>query len=246
MKATLLSLALLGVASAQNISSILTSNKETEDIREILSKFPGIAEVLGKAKGVTLFLPQDGARGLSQLANSVDRLKRIPGRVESTLQYHVATGLYPSTSIPTNAFVETLLSGGNYTSVTGGQKLQVSKAKTNGSRVYLNANGQRARVTQADIKFDGGLIHLIDAVLTPPTSPVSTARAAGLTSLTKALDDADLIPAVESARAITVFAPNNAAFFRARGPIGNFTDAQLADALKFPRCQGCWSIYGIG
>jgi hypothetical protein len=71
----------------------------------------------------------------------------------------ILKGAIPLSGIPANAFVETLLTNSNYSSVTGGQRLRVEKNANNVT--FTSALGAKSKVTKADIKFDGGYIHVI-------------------------------------------------------------------------------------
>jgi uncharacterized surface protein with fasciclin (FAS1) repeats len=86
---------------------------------------------------------------------------------------------------------------------------------------------------------------LIDGVLSAPLGAAATANAAGLTSLTKALSNADLVSAVESAKDITIFAPTNAAFAAAGATLAKLSDKQVADALKYHVVTGLGYSTGL-
>lgn len=235
MKTEIFTLALLGAASAQKLTSLLGARSQTGDITDILSNYPAITQALASAKGITIFLPKDGARGLRQLNTGVGRARTTPA-IEAALTYHVAKGVFPAAGIPVGTtFVETLLAPGNYSQVTGGQRLKVTKTAKG---VTVQGAGAAARVVTPDIKFDGGVIHLIDAVLTVPSSAVATAQSAGLTALVKALSDAKLAGAIEGARDITIFAPTNAAFKAAGSVLAKASAKTISDALQYHVVKG--------
>jgi uncharacterized surface protein with fasciclin (FAS1) repeats len=151
MKFTSVSLFVLG-ASAQSLSQVLSSAEGIEGFKTVVAKYPAIVSALSAAKGITIFVPRDGAKGLSDLAAAVAS-PPSPGFVEATLTYHVVKGAIPAAKVPSKAFVETLLTSGDYSSVTGGQRLQVGKEA--GKVVLRGASGSpAATVVAADIKFD--------------------------------------------------------------------------------------------
>lgn len=78
-----------------------------------------------------------------------------------------------------------------------------------------------------DVAFDGGVIHVIDSVLTLPMSVSTTAIAANLTAAAGALMRAGLVEAVDTLQSVTIFAPNNAAF----QAIGNILPGLDKDTL---------------
>lgn len=107
-----------------------------------------------------------------------------------------------------------------------------------GTDLYLND----ARVTTPDLSASNGIIHVIDAVLTPPVSVIETLEARGLTTLVTAIDAAGLTGAVNGGM-FTVFAPTEAAF--AALPMGVLDDllmpanqAQLVSLLQFHLIAG--------
>lgn len=185
MKSTTASLLFIAGAQGQTLQSLLGTPGLTQ-LTAVLGKFPAITNTLANAKDITILAPADGARGIQQLLAStsgqgkafVDRF--TPGSVEAALTYRksylstytgdmslqspdVLKGAIPSSAIPANAFVETLLSSGNFSSVTGGQRIQVQK--TASGVTFTSALGAKSKVTKADIKFNGGYIHLIGTSL---------------------------------------------------------------------------------
>lgn len=103
-----------------------------------------------------------------------------------------------------------MLTNTTYTNVTGGQVVE-GVAKDGGVSIF-SGNRAESKVATADVTFDGGVVHVIDTVLTIPASIADTAAANNLTQLTGALTKADLVGAVTEAEDVTVFAPTNEAF----------------------------------
>jgi len=234
-------LILFASAQAQTLQSLLGSPGLT-NLTTILSRYPALAATLSSATDITILAPADGARGLERiLASTSERGQALinrfsPGIIESTLTYHVLKGSFPASAIPEKAFVETLLTNTNYSSVTGGQRLQVEKS-TSGV-VFTSALGTKSKVTKADIKFNGGYIHLIDAVLTPPQTVAATAFGSGLTTLARTLNSTGLLSTVEGLKDVTIFAPTNAAFATAQSTIATLSEAQVKGALTYHVAKG--------
>lgn len=84
-----------------------------------------------------------------------------------------------------------------------------------------------------DIEFDGGVVHVIDAVLTVPAAPDQTAVNTGLTSLAGALTNAGLVAGVNSLSDITIFAPSNDAFKAIGSALGTIAPQDLANILGY-------------
>jgi uncharacterized surface protein with fasciclin (FAS1) repeats len=104
--------------------------------------------------------------------------------------------------------------------------------------VTINANGvfiNNSKVTVADIQAENGVVHVIDAVLLPPTIPATVAdiviNSANHNTLEAAVVAAGLVGTLQGDGPFTVFAPTDAAF--AALPAGT-VEALLKDipALK--------------
>ena len=134
------------------------------------------------------------------------------------LKYHV---------LPFNLKAETALTvaavEGEAFSVQGA-KLYVDKV---GNDLYVN----QAKVTATHLLANNGTVHVINAVLTVPTTIYDTLTTYGLTSLKGAIDTAGLATALQGAGTFTVFAPTNAAFSALgnNGPTGTV----LQNVLKY-------------
>jgi uncharacterized surface protein with fasciclin (FAS1) repeats len=138
----------------------------------------------------------------------------------------------PSSAITnTSAFVPTLLTNPLFANVTGGQV--ISAKKVNGGVSIFSGLLMNSTVTTADVNFTGGVIHIIDTVLTLPETTSKTALAAGLTSLTGALNATNLVNTVDTTKDVTIFAPNNAAFQAIGSGLANLTTEQISSVLTY-------------
>jgi transforming growth factor-beta-induced protein len=100
-----------------------------------------------------------------------------------------------------------------------------------------------AKVTTADVQSSNGIIHVIDAVLTPPADAPTldipaTAQSTGVhTALVAALTQANLVSALQADGPFTVFAPTDEAFTAAGIDLSTFDtpeeNATLADILTY-------------
>ena len=100
-----------------------------------------------------------------------------------------------------------------------------------------------AKVTTADVQSSNGIIHVIDAVLTPPADAPTldipaTAQSTGVhTALVAALTQANLVAALQADGPFTVFAPTDEAFTAAGIDLSTFDtpeeNATLADILTY-------------
>ncbi len=157
----------------------------------------GLVETLQGDGPFTVFAPTDDA--FAQLpAGTVDALLADIPTLTNILLYHVVAGAVPSSDVV------------NLTSATTVQGQPVMISTSDGVAV----NG--ANVVIPDIIASNGIIHVIDAVILPPTADiVETAVADGrFTTLVAAVQAAGLVETLQSPGPFTVFAPTDAAFAR--------------------------------
>lgn len=84
-----------------------------------------------------------------------------------------------------------------------------------------------------DANFTGGVVHIIDTVLTIPESISSTAVAAGLSGAVGALTRTNLAGPLDMMPDVTVFVPNNMAFESIGSALPNLSMSALADILQY-------------
>jgi uncharacterized surface protein with fasciclin (FAS1) repeats len=128
-------------------------NSENHNTLETAVIAAGLADDLSGDGPFTVFAPTDAAFAALP-AGVLDALLADPtGALAQVLLYHVVSGEALSSSL-TNGQTITTLQGQDVTvSITGGN-------------VFIN----NAQVIMADIMADNGVVHVIDAVLTPSTS----------------------------------------------------------------------------
>lgn len=98
---------------------------------------------------------------------------------------------------------------------------------------------QTSAVTRADLAFDGGVVHIVDKVLTVPQPPSVTALDAGLTSLYGALKKAGMVAAVDALpMGATVFAPSNKAFEAVGSVVEGASVQDLMAVLAYHTVRG--------
>lgn len=153
----------------------------------------------------TVFAPTDDAfAALGQ--GTIDALLADTDKLTSILTYHVLAG------DPVASEAAIGLAGSTVETVNG-EKIAIT---VRSDELYIN----NAKVTSADIEASNGIIHVIDAVITPPEKTVvdgTIADAAiateSLSTLVTAVQAAGLVDALSDPEAtFTVFAPTNDAF----------------------------------
>ncbi|KAJ4399561.1 hypothetical protein N0V91_009386 [Didymella pomorum] len=81
--------------------------------------------------------------------------------------------------------------------------------------------------------WDGGSFHVIDGLLTLPTTCAKTIRTAGLASLDNAFNRTKLWPALDGSKNVTCLGPSNAAFAAAGNPQTALNETALTGALLY-------------
>jgi transforming growth factor-beta-induced protein len=157
----------------------------------------GLADDLSGAGPFTVFAPTDAAFAALP-AGTIEALLSDPtGDLADILLYHVLGASVKSTDLSNGQTATTLL----------GKDITVT---INANGVFIN----NAKVTVADIMADNGVVHVIDAVLLPPTVTVVdiVVNSPNHKTLETAVIAAGLADDLSGAGPFTVFAPTDAAF----------------------------------
>lgn len=192
-----------------NIVVLAQGNSNLSSLVAALTKYPDLVATLSGSGQFTVFAPSNTAFSNLLTAIGQTSIDDIPEDVlKDILEYHVVTsGKVLSTQL-TNGNVETANGEDIAVTVTGGVKL-------NGS----------VNVTTADVEASNGVVHIVDAVLVPPSiKPIVGTIVApayfnkNFTTLIAAVKGADasilttLLGNGPSNKKLTLFAPTNAAF----------------------------------
>jgi uncharacterized surface protein with fasciclin (FAS1) repeats len=203
----------------------------------LLSAQPALVSTLTGLTNITILAPHNSAFSTFLNTTAGKTASMDPSAVASLLTYHVLNGSYPASAFTsTPLFIPSLLTNASYANVTGGQ---VVEAIASGSSVtFTSGLLSKSTVTTANVPFTGGIIHIIDTVLTIPESDAATAEAANLTALAGALITANLVDTVDGLKDVTIFAPSNAAFQAIGSAVGTLTMQQLTGILEYHVVQG--------
>jgi len=166
----------------------------------------GLVDALKGAGPFTVFAPTDEA--FAKLpAGTLDALLKDPKALGEVLKYHVVSGAVKAADVVKLSEAKSLQ----------GEPIAI---KVDGGKVMVNG----ANVVTTDIETSNGIIHVIDAVILPPSMAkaedkmeakdiVDTAVAAGsFKTLAAALQAAGLVEALKGEGPFTVFAPTDEAF----------------------------------
>jgi transforming growth factor-beta-induced protein len=179
----------------------------------------------------TVFAPTDAAFTAALTALGITKQQLLDrADLADILKYHVISG---------SKIMAADLQATQTPTTLEGQTVTITK---NGAGVKFAT----ATVTGADVDCSNGVIHVIDAVVLPPTPVdiVATALATGNHGvLAEALTKANLVTALQGTGPFTVFAPTDAAFTAALTALGitkqQLLDrADLADILKYHVISG--------
>jgi transforming growth factor-beta-induced protein len=166
----------------------------------------GLVDALKGAGPFTVFAPTDEAFAALP-AGTLDALLKDPKALGEVLKYHVVSGAVKAADVVKLSEAKSLQ----------GEPIAI---KVDGSKVMVNG----ANVVSTDIETSNGIIHVIDAVILPPSMAkaeekmeakdiVDTAVAAGsFKTLAAALGAAGLVDALKGEGPFTVFAPTDEAF----------------------------------
>ncbi|KAL9023083.1 MAG: hypothetical protein Q9180_008402 [Flavoplaca navasiana] len=239
--------ALAATAFAQNATNstgegtpslidLLSSTESLSSLRTAVESVPGLGETLGSAMNVTVLAPSNEAFEMF-MSSAQGQSFNDEDAIQALLQYHIINGTYRSDAVSEMpVFLPTMLNNTDYANVTGGQVVQAVMQGEN--VVFYSGLLNNATVTEADQEFTGGVVHVIDRVLTVPRNVSSTAISAGLSAVVGALTQAELVDTVQSLSDVTIFAPNNSAFNAIGSSLGNLTMEMLSDILTYHVVNG--------
>ena len=160
----------------------------------------GLVDALSGEGPFTVFAPTDAAFDalMEALEVTAEELLAYPGLAD-VLQYHVVGAEAYAADLSDGQMIETLLGEDVTVSITA-------------DGVFIN----NAQVIVADLAADNGVVHVIDAVLVPPTPETTTVvdiivNSEDHTLLEAAVGAAGLVDALSGEGPFTVFAPTDAA-----------------------------------
>lgn len=170
-------------------------------------KKAGLVDALTVGGDLTVFAPTDDAFAtlLSELGITAGELLENP-ELGNILLYHVVGAALDSDAVSAETHIETLL----------GKDVEV---KVVGEDLFINDS----KVIIENIKASNGIIHVINAVLLPPTLqtiPEIAVDAGIFNTLVAALQKTGLDAALTNEGPFTVFAPTDDAFALLLGELG--------------------------
>ncbi len=190
---------------------------ELHNILEAAVIAADLATTLSGEGPFTVFAPTDAAFEALMAAFGVtaEELLEYP-ELTNVLLYHVVAGQALAADLSDGQQITTLLDSEVVVSITA-------------DGVFIN----QAQVIVADVTAGNGVVHVIDAVLLPPTPPSNTVvdiivNSDDHTLLEAAVIEAGLVEALSGEGPFTVFAPNDAAVVALTEALGITAEELLA------------------
>ena len=227
------------VAPTKNIVELAQATPSLSILVEAVIE-AGLVGALSAPGTLTVFAPTNDAfvAALTELGLTKAQLFANKPLLTKVLQYHVLDATVKKADIPIGKAIDPIVSG----------TADFFKIDVVGAAVVINdGRNRKSNITATDILATNGVVHLIDKVILPADKDiVATALASNpeFTTLVAALQQANLVTALQGAGPFTVFAPTNAAFDALRQELagaGNppitvaalLANARLADILKY-------------
>ncbi|KIX99739.1 uncharacterized protein Z520_04375 [Fonsecaea multimorphosa CBS 102226] len=225
-----------GFAADQDILTILQQQTGISTFIGLLEQFSDLVNVLNQGT-FSVLIPNDQA--LAAFGDENPDFTNNTDAVRALLEYHITNGTHPSASFGLQPqFVPTLLTNSNYTNVTGGQVVELTES-ANQPTVVSGVKAE-SHLVEADIFYLGGLIHIIDSVLTIPVSFPATVTKTGLTDLVALMSIGGFLspssPAVNVD--LTIFAPNSTHFSAGFTGWDGLSQTDLYSILEYSISQG--------
>jgi uncharacterized surface protein with fasciclin (FAS1) repeats len=184
--------------SPKTVAELVEDNPELSTLYEAMVRLR-LDSALSASGTFTVFAPNN------QAFSGIDIAALTDAQLEAVLLNHVR----PTTSAE---FVASMASGYSATMGTGPDDLNLN-LYTNVTEGTVTLNGQGTIASSMkDIGGTNGVVHVIDAVLLPPTVVDHAAANPDFSTLAAAVAKADLTAALNGTGPFTIFAPNDAAF----------------------------------
>jgi len=210
----------------QTIVDIASSNDDFSTLVSALARV-NLAETLASDGPFTVFAPTNAAFA----ALGVDLATISDEDLTNILLYHVV-----GANIASGDLADGQTYAGTASTGPGDNPLSILIEKGSDGVKINNA----ATVTTADVTASNGVIHIIDAVITPLDIVGHAAANSNFTSLVGALGAAsgDLVSVLQGDGPFTVFAPVNGAFEAISEVTATLTADQLANVLTYHVASG--------
>lgn len=225
---------------APSLEDVLEKTENLTTFRDILTtQVPELLANLSSQEQsrqyVTLLAPSDEAfERLGESAIGQAFGNNDTDVIRNVLNYHIVPGDHQDSTVTTKfAFLPTRLDAGDYTTVSGGQRLGMVKQGTS-ELIIVSGGGTRSLAVQKDIFFAGGVMHVIDFPVLPPQSLIQAAVPFNLTGFLGAYyQDLFLNGLINQASDLTLLVPNNVAFERVGSTVTSIDEKSLTSLIYY-------------
>ncbi len=221
------------VEEMQNIAEIAAADAQFSTLVSALDRV-GLVSTLEGDGPFTVFAPTNAA--FEALGVNLDDL--TDEQLTDILLYHVLGAQVNAGDIAEGQTYATTAS----TASPGNKQLSILIENTSGA-VAING---AANVTAADVEATNGVIHVIDAVITPLDVVGHAAANSNFSSLVGALSTAsgDLVSVLQGDGPFTVFAPVNTAFDEISDVVAGLSEDDLSGVLTYHVVSGANVVAG--
>ncbi|KAI4287366.1 MAG: hypothetical protein L6R35_003376 [Caloplaca aegaea] len=246
---TFFALAFVALAqqNSQDLTQLLQSNTNLSEFTTLLTSYGDIYANLSFQSQVTILAPNNDAFNKIPYSSLGPAFEANQSQiVRSVLQYHILPGLHPSGSYNgTFSFDKTWLQDTSYTNVTGGQVVG-GVQQAGDVNIFTSGMGTRSTLITANLRFAGGIVHVIDNFLIPPNTFTQTVPQFNLTAAGGAAEYASLAEYANTHEDLTIFVPQNAAFQALGGTLQSMSPPQLQRILDYHVINSSTVLYSSG
>ncbi|RUP50886.1 FAS1 domain-containing protein [Jimgerdemannia flammicorona] len=173
-------------------------------------KFASLAAILDDHnQKITFFAPADSA--LAASISSGDLNLTRTDNLTNILLYHIGKGAISSQNSGALVFLDSFFNNASFVRI-GQNKPQVIEVTNESGNMKVNDGAITANFIKKDIKCSNGFLHIVDKVLLPPINTLRTLSAIPELSTFYNILDPNNVTGPVSGQALTIFAPNNAAW----------------------------------
>ncbi|KAL8738549.1 MAG: hypothetical protein Q9181_000656 [Wetmoreana brouardii] len=229
---------------AMDLTQLLRSNKNLSEFTTLLTSYGDIYANLSFQSGVTILAPNNDAFNKIPYSSLGPAFEANQSQiVRSVLQYHILPGIHtPGSYNGSFSFDQTWLQNTSYTNVTGGQVVG-GVQQAGDVNIFTSGMGSRSTLVTPmsimltkhaqNLRFTGGIVHVIDTFLIPPQNFIQTVPQFNLTAAGGAVENASLADYLNTHPDLTVFVPQNAAFQALGSTLESLPSQQLQRILNY-------------
>ena len=213
----------------------MASHPSLSILHQLLVQFD-LVETFDDFSNITLIAPTDEAYiALAEWGFNVSEVPPVVAR--ALLTYHVLDGVHPASSIPARGpesaqVVHSLLQPPLLTNVTRGAAVKLYGDSDGGLAVESGLQVVGG-VEEADVPFDDGILHVLNASMVLPHNITATTQIGGLEEFLELMETAGSVDDLEILQDATLFVPTNVAIAAFKPLLRLLRPDQLAEVLGY-------------